>query len=139
MSLLGGTLRKLQQVSVTAVPSLPGAGEVITHGDFGPQNMLFDIERGVVTAILDWEFAHRGKPVEDLAWAEWIIRMHHPEVVDSLPALLAGAPASIGWSERHEAMLRRCDELRQLCEANRDSPGAALWIRRSETTARWAE
>jgi hypothetical protein len=23
--------------------------------------------------VLDWEWAHRGEPVEDLAWCEWIV------------------------------------------------------------------
>ncbi len=36
---------------------LEGTGPVIVHGDFGPQNMLFDDEVGVVVAILDWESA----------------------------------------------------------------------------------
>jgi len=39
---------------------------VLCHGDAGPGNFLF--ERGQVTAILDWEFAHLGDPMDDLAW-----------------------------------------------------------------------
>jgi aminoglycoside phosphotransferase (APT) family kinase protein len=38
----------------------------LCHGDAGPGNFLFD-ERGV-TALLDWEFAHWGDPLDDLAW-----------------------------------------------------------------------
>jgi aminoglycoside phosphotransferase (APT) family kinase protein len=38
----------------------------LVHGDFRIGNVLFD-EAGVV-AILDWELAHLGDPVEDLAW-----------------------------------------------------------------------
>jgi aminoglycoside phosphotransferase (APT) family kinase protein len=39
---------------------------VLVHGDAGPGNFLFD-DSGI-TAIIDWELAHAGDPVEDLAW-----------------------------------------------------------------------
>ena len=139
LRLIGSTLRALQQAPVTAVEGLCGDGGMITHGDFGPQNMLFDLERDAVAAILDWEFAHRGTPVEDLAWAEWIVRMHHPTVIDLLPALFAGAGITPPWPRRHGAMLRRCEELRQLCEANNDESGTTLWRTRAKATARWVE
>lgn len=35
--------------------------------DFGPQNVLLDPGTFAVTAVVDWEFAHVGDPVEDLA------------------------------------------------------------------------
>ncbi len=38
----------------------------LVHGDYRVGNFMFD-ERGVV-AVLDWELAHVGDPVEDLAW-----------------------------------------------------------------------
>src|SRR6202042_425435 len=39
---------------------------VLVHGDAGPGNFLFDSSG--ITAIVDWELAHAGDPVEDLAW-----------------------------------------------------------------------
>lgn len=45
---------------------LPAARAVLCHGDVGPGNFLF--EGTEVTAILDWEFAHVGDPMDDLAW-----------------------------------------------------------------------
>jgi hypothetical protein len=39
---------------------------LIVHGDVGPGNFTF--EAGKVTAMLDWELAHLGDPMEDLAW-----------------------------------------------------------------------
>ena len=39
---------------------------VVLHGDWRIGNVMVD-ERGLV-AVLDWEFAHLGDPVEDLAW-----------------------------------------------------------------------
>ena len=91
------------------MPGLEGTGPVLVHGDFGPQNVLIQDDR--ITALLDWEFAHIGQPVEDLAWTEWIIRTHHPGAVDALPALLDASGSRVGWSLRHQAMVRRCEEL----------------------------
>jgi aminoglycoside phosphotransferase (APT) family kinase protein len=39
---------------------------VVTHGDFRIGNVM--VEDGDLVAVLDWEFAHVGDPVEDLAW-----------------------------------------------------------------------
>lgn len=38
----------------------------LVHGDVGPGNFLFDDEGGIA-AIIDWEVAHMGHPLEDLA------------------------------------------------------------------------
>lgn len=38
----------------------------LVHGDFRPANFLVD--DGRITALLDWEMAHLGDPVEDLGW-----------------------------------------------------------------------
>ncbi|QRI79196.1 MULTISPECIES: phosphotransferase family protein [Rhodococcus] len=39
----------------------------VVHGDFRPGNFLY--QSNTVVALLDWEMAHLGDPVEDLAWA----------------------------------------------------------------------
>lgn len=38
----------------------------LVHGDFRPANMLVDDAR--ISAVLDWEFAHVGDPLEDIGW-----------------------------------------------------------------------
>ncbi|MBY0511161.1 MAG: phosphotransferase family protein [Rhodospirillaceae bacterium] len=40
---------------------------VLLHGDFRFGNFLY--EGAKITALLDWEMAHLGDPMEDLAWA----------------------------------------------------------------------
>jgi aminoglycoside phosphotransferase (APT) family kinase protein len=45
---------------------------VLCHGDTGVGNFLHDGRR--VTALLDWEFAHLGDPLDDLAWV--LVRSH---------------------------------------------------------------
>lgn len=44
----------------------PPARLVLVHGDLGPGNVLHDGRR--VTGLCDWELAHVGDPMEDLAW-----------------------------------------------------------------------
>lgn len=39
---------------------------VLVHGDFKPGNALIHEDR--ISAMLDWETAHRGDPLEDLGW-----------------------------------------------------------------------
>ncbi|MCC5867022.1 MAG: phosphotransferase family protein [Gammaproteobacteria bacterium] len=46
---------------------LPGEyPEVVVHGDFRVGNLIVD--DGGLVAVLDWEMAHIGDPMEDLAW-----------------------------------------------------------------------
>lgn len=44
----------------------PARPEAVVHGDFRLGNLLVD-ETGL-RAVLDWELAHLGDPLEDLAW-----------------------------------------------------------------------
>lgn len=44
----------------------PPERQVLVHGDLGPGNVLHDGRR--VTGLCDWELAHVGDPMEDLAW-----------------------------------------------------------------------
>ena len=38
----------------------------LVHSDFNPKNLLVDPWTGVVTGLVDWEFAHSGGPFTDL-------------------------------------------------------------------------
>lgn len=40
----------------------------LVHGDFRIGNLMIDEDRGL-RAVLDWELAHVGDPLEDLGWA----------------------------------------------------------------------
>jgi aminoglycoside phosphotransferase (APT) family kinase protein len=44
----------------------PAGAPSLVHGDAGPGNFLF--HNGRMSALLDWELAHPGDPMEDLAW-----------------------------------------------------------------------
>lgn len=43
-----------------------GGPTVLVQGDTGPGNFMY--ADGVVTAIVDWELAHFGDPMDDIAW-----------------------------------------------------------------------
>lgn len=59
---------------------LPVASRIaVVHGDFRFGNFLYQDDR--ITALLDWEMAHLGDPVEDIAWAYralWTPEAHLP-------------------------------------------------------------
>jgi aminoglycoside phosphotransferase (APT) family kinase protein len=50
-----------------ASPPPPAQKISVVHGDYRTGNFLFDAH-GEIHAILDWEMAHLGDPLEDLAW-----------------------------------------------------------------------
>jgi len=49
-------------------PPPPAARISMVHGDYRSGNFLHD-GAGRIIAVLDWEMAHLGDPLEDLAWA----------------------------------------------------------------------
>ena len=113
----------------------------VTHGDYGPNNLLFDPGTLQVTGILDWEWARPGSAVvEDLAWCEWIVRMHHPGAVAALGELFDGYGSRPPWPGRQAAMLAKCRQMlalrRPLGSAD---PGYAQWSRRIAETTAWVD
>ena len=55
------------------VPDLDGP-VVLVQGDTGPGNFLY--RDGRVTGIIDWELAHLGDPMDDIAWLSWRTAQH---------------------------------------------------------------
>jgi len=49
-------------------PPPPAQKLAVVHGDYRSGNFLHD-GAGRIIAVLDWEMAHLGDPLEDLAWA----------------------------------------------------------------------
>ncbi|HEY4942058.1 MAG TPA: phosphotransferase family protein [Rhizomicrobium sp.] len=49
-------------------PPPPAQKISVVHGDYRTGNFLVD-DDGTIRAILDWEMAHLGDPLEDLGWA----------------------------------------------------------------------
>jgi aminoglycoside phosphotransferase (APT) family kinase protein len=134
LSSCGALLRRLHDLDPALVGSFRSAG-VICHGDFGPNNVLLDPARNEVTALLDWEFCGVGEAIVDIAWCEWIVRMHHPAAVDCLPAFFDAYGARPPWPIRQQAMLDRCHWLEAFCRRSNASDGVRLWQDRARATA----
>jgi aminoglycoside phosphotransferase (APT) family kinase protein len=78
---------------------LPQAAETcLVHGDYRPGNLLFEADR--ISGVLDWEFAHLGSPLRDLAWL-----LAKSNRVD--PTLAAEMVPAAGAVERYEAASSR--------------------------------
>jgi len=141
----GTMLRRIHRIDTgeiaAALPGPAGQGHVLVHGDYGPNNVLLDPAASEITAILDWEWAHAGDPAEDLAWCEWIVRMHHPRQVSLLSQFFgAYGGETPPWPARRAIMTDRCRSLRDLCR--RQEPGGrgeAQWAHRLAVTQAWAE
>ncbi len=73
--------------------NLPAPDEtpVLVHGDAGPGNFLFQGEH--MTGLIDWELAHPGDPIEDLAW---FCMRSVMEPVPDFPGALAAYEAASG-------------------------------------------
>ncbi|MEV0587454.1 phosphotransferase [Nonomuraea sp. NPDC050310] len=130
----GKLLRLIQSMPVRS-------GRVLVHGDFGPNNLLLDPETFEPAALVDWEWAHAGDPVEDLVWCEWIIRTHHPEHAWALPEFFAAYGGPIpDWPARQAAMVARCQELLDFCTRwEPGGPGEKTWLERIEAVTGWSD
>lgn len=112
---------------------LHGLDERLVHGDFGPNNILFDPVTFDVAAVLDWEWARVGDPIVDLAWCEWIVRMHHHSAMPALARFFEAYGRTPSWPERHGAMVEQCRQLLEFCR-QWNSSGVAVWQQRLRIT-----
>jgi aminoglycoside phosphotransferase (APT) family kinase protein len=81
---------ELRRVQLEPVPELeivlswlrsharPSERTVLVHGDFKPGNAL--MRGGAITAMLDWETAHLGDPLEDLGWVTNPVRREEHQI-----------------------------------------------------------
>jgi aminoglycoside phosphotransferase (APT) family kinase protein len=112
---------------------------IIQHGDFGPNNLIFDPGSLRVAAVLDWEFSGVGPAITDIAWCEWIVRMHHPHAVNDLSVFFDAYGVRPAWSERQREMVRRCTWFEHFCRRWDAQDAAAVWRDRTAIVADWAE
>lgn len=140
LELCGVALRRLQALDVHSKAGiLRGSGPVIVHGDFGPQNILISRGTAKVTAVLDWEFSHLGDPIEDLAWAEWIVRRHHRDALHAMPALFSGYGATPHWRARKDAMAEAIGRMTSFAVEHNGARDVALWDERLKELLTWGE
>ena len=78
-----------------ANPPPPAERITVVHGDYRSGNFLHD-GAGRLLALLDWEMAHLGDPLEDLAWACDPLWGHHDDT--RVAGLLSLPDAVAAWS-----------------------------------------
>jgi Ser/Thr protein kinase RdoA (MazF antagonist) len=110
------------------------------HGDYGPHNLLLTADARTVLLVSDWEFSEvKGSLVSDLAWAEWIVRVHHPAQVTSITQLFAGYEERPPWEERLTAMVEKCARFSARAREAGHVPAQVLWDERSAITSAWVD
>jgi aminoglycoside phosphotransferase (APT) family kinase protein len=74
------------------------------HGDFKPGNALVDGDR--IAAMLDWETAHLGDPLEDLGWITNPVRAreHQIQGLWERADIVAAYSAATGHSVEEEEL-----------------------------------
>jgi aminoglycoside phosphotransferase (APT) family kinase protein len=104
-------------------PPPPAQKIGMVHGDYRTGNFLFD-SQGDIRAILDWEMAHLGDPLEDLGWALDPLWSHgdptHPA------GLVARAAAIALWEEA--SGLKADPQALAWWEVFASLKGLAIWI-----------
>ncbi|MDQ1432943.1 MAG: hypothetical protein QOF40_3545, partial [Actinomycetota bacterium] len=73
---------------------------VLVQGDTGPGN--FVAVGGHLSALVDWEFAHLGDPMDDLAWVEY--RLRRTSDAPSFDTLVSRYVSSTGRAVDREAI-----------------------------------
>lgn len=84
----------------------PVAGPGLVHGDFRMGNIIVD--RTGLQAVIDWELAHLGDPLEDLGWVcskVWRFGSPHPVAgTGSRAELLDAYAQTAGWRPTDEQL-----------------------------------
>jgi hypothetical protein len=135
---LGRLLRDVQTISPSFFAEFDGSG-VLVHQDFGPNNVLLAADDESIALVADWEWSTVGSPITDLAWAEFIVRMHHPDQRACVPALFDGYGTRPAWAERQAAMARRAAAVATWVRSHQGAEAAATWEHRSRCIERWRE
>ena len=107
---------------------------VLVHGDFKPGNVLLEGRR--IVALLDWELAHLGDPMEDLGWVTQPLRTREHLIPGAWErrqlfdryAAATGAPvdeASVAWWNVfacYKTAVMQVSGLRSFTEGRCDEP-----------------
>ena len=109
---------------------------VFVHGDFAPINVIVDTEGGI-RALLDFEHAHLGDPLEDVAWWCWVVRHHHPDAWHAAwPTFCAAASVdSVDDGSTIHALVIRT--LARRAGAARDAQARDRWLGHLSEAAAW--
>ncbi len=80
----------------------------IAHGDFRLGNMMFDVERLNVVAVLDWELSTLGHPLADLAY--FCMPYHLPADANRMRGVVGLDLGELGIPREEELLAAYCDQ-----------------------------
>jgi aminoglycoside phosphotransferase (APT) family kinase protein len=105
----------------------------LVHGDYRTGNFLYN-PQGQIKAILDWEMAHIGDPLEDLAWSlDPLWNFNNPALAGQL------APHSVAIAHWEKASGLKVDpEVFRWWRIFASVKGIGIWISSSEDYHRGA-
>lgn len=112
---------------------------VLVHNDFGPNNIVMHPNLAYARLLCDWEWVTAGARITDLAWAEFIVRLHHPESVHALAALFEGYGEKPVWELRQAAMSERATVHSDFVQRWHGRRQATVWSDRIAAIASWRE
>lgn len=135
----GRLLVDVQSVDPRPVFRSVDDGSVLVHNDFGPNNVVMGLDLTQVRLLCDWEWVTLGHRYTDLAWAEFIVRYHHPEFVPALSALFDGYGNKPTWADRQAAMTARATSHRDFMQSWQGQQAASTWDQRLTAIAAWRE
>ena len=104
-------------------PPPPAQKLCVVHGDYRTGNFLFDSD-GNIRAILDWEMAHLGDPLEDLGWA--LDPLWGPADLSRAGGMLSHADAIAIWEK--SSGLKADPKAFLWWKIFASLKGAAIWI-----------
>jgi Phosphotransferase enzyme family len=134
----GRLLRELQDLPLppgeTSTPDT-----VIVHGDFGPNNALFNADATDVVLLADWEWSGTGSRLTDLAWCEFIVREHHPRRLGQLDGLFDAYGDRPAWKLRQAAMLEQARRHLDLVRRWRGGGNTEVWEQRISRILQWGD
>ena len=106
------------------------------HGDFAPINVVLAAD-GTVAGLLDFDHAHAGDPLTDVAWWGWVVRHHHPDAWSAAwPTFCSAAGADL---DRDGPALRTLmlGELSRRAAATVGDPDRRRWLDRLAEASAW--
>lgn len=130
----------LQEFSQWAAPLLDQLSKraCLVHSDFNPPNMM--IYHGELAGVLDWEFAHAGTPLTDIANMLRHRAYQPPEFDEAFVAAYEEKAAAL--PDHWQSLSRILDLMAQIemLDAPEDRPGIFKWaIERIEDTISFVE
>ncbi len=134
---IGLALRTIHQFPVQDLTgNIQGNGSALIHGDFNIYNIMFDLNMMTDICILDWEWAHLGESVEDLAWMEWSIRMNFTKFEKDLPYFYEAYGEIPDWRYRKDAMILQCNRNLEYARMIGERKTMQQWQHRAQITKR---